>query len=261
LLAVGDAYLKKLVDAEEKATNPDDKAAIRAVRLDYLKNVETKTVEINGEEVAPTPAQRIAYALDQAQGKLQNDTIRKIFDDICNPKTLLIYKEAHDIAVEQFNRYLEVHPDFEKEINIKGSKGIKEFLKRRIRNKWSMQGEVAKYKDALEKTDAFVDDLYNRYLTVTDSKESATILDRLSERVKVTQEAIDEVKESYSGYKYLIQRHKDVADAANIAIGKYAEEYGLQAEDVKAASRFIRLKNDAADRDSLNAETAAMVLL
>ena len=261
LVAVGDAYLKKLVDAEEKATNPDDKAAIRAVRLDYLKNVETKTVEINGEEVTPTPAQRIAYALDQAQGKLQNDTIKKIFDDICNPKTLLIYKEVHDLAVEQFNRYLEVHPDFEKEINIKGSKGIKEFLKRRIRNKWSIQGEVAKYKDALEKTDAFVDSLYDRYLTVTDSKESATILDRLSERVKVTQEAIDEVKESYSGYKYLVQRHKDVADAANIAIGKYAEEYGLQAEDVKAASRFIRLKNDAADRASLNAETAAMVLL
>lgn len=266
LEAINQRFINKLIEAEEKATAPEDKAAIRTVRLNHLKKIEdTKAVTINGKEQAPTPAQRIASALDYSQKMLQDSTIPKIIDEVCIPSTIKMYRDANEIAIEEYRAFLDKRVKLQKAAEKEGTKGIfsalKGFIKENYEKNFTKTGAAVNYIQDLERSYEFVDKLYNTYLTVTDSKDSATRSEKIAARINTLTGAIEDVKESYSGYNYLISRHKDIKEVTDKAIETYAETYNIKPEDVKAASMFIRLKNETKSRAEFQAETAAMVLL
>ena len=264
IVAIGDAWLKKLNDIEAKAANPEAKQIIQTVRADYLADIESvKEITLtDGSKVAPSAEQRIAYALDQAQSKLQNSAIPATIDEICNPITLQVYKEANDLITEEYNKYLNTHVEQETEIKTKGIKAIKSILSERIKHKWTMNDAAKRYQDNIDNIEHFVDSLYNQYLTLTDSKESATIQERIADRIKLTAEMLDNVEETHMTYRSLTRKHKDIKDKAYSAADTYAKAYGIDsAESVLAASKFYRFKHESNDRDGLNAERAAMTFM
>ncbi len=266
LEAINQRFINKLIEAEEKANDPQAKASIRTVRLNHLKKIEdTKSVTINGVIQAPTPAQRIASALDYSQKMLQDSTIPKIIDEICIPSTIKMFRDANEIAIGEYRAFLDKRTKLQKSAEKGGTKGIfsalKNFIKENYEKNWTKTGAVINYAKDLERSYEFVDKLYDTYLTVTDSKDSATRSEKVAARINTLTGAIEDVKESYSGYDYLVSRHKNIKEVTDKAIATYADTYNLKPEDVKAASMFVRLKNETKSRAEFQAETAAMVLL
>ena len=264
ILAVGDAWVKKLNDLEAKAANQEAKKLAQTVRIDYLNDIKNcKEVELStGEKVAPSPEQRVAYALDRAQSRLKTEAIPNLIDDICNPITLKVYKDAIDLSIEQYNKTLKRHTEMETEIKKKGIKAIKEYFSNGIKNNFSNHIAVEKYKESIKNIDYFVDKMYDSYLTLTDSKESATTQERLIARINLTSEMLEEVEETHMTYRSLVKGRKELKDKVLNAAAEYANRVGLDsAESVIGASKFYRFKNESEDRDTLNIERAAMELM
>lgn len=278
------AYLNKLVEEQNKTSDPEQKQILETVRLNYLEDMQRGQLDNNGQPMAnQSQADKILWALSKQHEYLANSDNTSIVSDIidktCSPIMVGIYKEVNALAEESYNNFLQNAKNLDSDLETKGIRGmLGNLIRNHFLNTYTQKKAALQYQGLLNARgvydaklnqiiDNFTERTINEYLTITDSKESTDIQENLSARLNLTAKKLEESKESFLSYKTLLRRNKKLKEADIIsAAQKHADklnngdtsENALTAKEVLGNSKFFRIKNESTDRETFNAEKAAL---
>ena len=275
---VGNNTLKALQDAETNAKTPEQAKTARYVRIQFLEDIKNPHIKNqDGSEITdPTVNERYFYALQNLHENIKGEDnlsmVTRIFEDVCNPKMLSIYKEMSQLCEERYEKYQKKMIEFDNKL---ATKGLKQTLRGNLLEYFK---NIAAPYEATKKfyeqnpgegpehsSEVYANSIYVNYLRALDLDEAQNKEDKLRSLYKAnieqTAEALEDVTEKHLSYQSLVKNQdKEFKQAVNDAAVKQAEALGITKDDVLANSRFYRIKNETTDRASYNTQRAAFTL-
>lgn len=266
IVTIGKNALDEIDNRIKASKNPEETQALEALKTKALALLQVKTVkDKQGNEIQPTLGQRYAYMLDQLHTGIKDANeqsfVTGIIDSVCNAATIRLYDEMSQLANERLALYATKHSE---NLEALSKGGVRAFFKKKFIETFTPTVEAARLGENI-RTSATkaAETLIDRYLTITDSKEATTAEDKLRAAVDIAAEKTASIEEHYLSFKLISDAKPELANVIKekaAAMAKASGNPDLTEEDVLASTRFVVLKNETSDRQSLNSERAAMTI-